>query len=369
VSLSLYRRHRSTCRYRHDRISKKCKKCLWWATGTLEGQPYRKSLKTRSHARAKQLLTQIENGNKPKEEPKSITIKDALAAFEKDCQARNLNPSTLSKYRLLASRLRDYASHQRIERLDQFTHAHALGFRASWTGSPRTLSKTIERLRAFFKFCVENDWLKKSPAQSIKTPQVRDNPTLPLSDAEVAKLMAHMEHRTQVFFRVLLQSGIRIIDAAQLTPQKIIDGKLFLYTQKTGTPVMLPLPPDLLHDLSQLPLTGGFFFAVQSTAPVSIAERYRQKLNQAAIKAGLGKKKVKGTPRGKNVVHPHRFRDTFAVRLLEKGVPLETVSILLGHTDIQTTQKSYAPWVKSLQDNLELAVQKTWTSKLALVKK
>jgi integrase/recombinase XerD len=37
----------------------------------------------------------------------------------------------------------------------------------------------------------------------------------------------------------------------------------------------------------------------------------------------------------------HRLRDTFAVDLLEKGVPLEEVSKLLGHESIKTTEKSY----------------------------
>jgi len=60
--------------------------------------------------------------------------------------------------------------------------------------------------------------------------------------------------------------------------------------------------------------------------------------------------------------HSHRLRDTFSVDLLQKGVPLETVSLLLGHTSIKTTQKHYAPWVKSRQDALESAVKMSWTS-------
>ena len=44
--------------------------------------------------------------------------------------------------------------------------------------------------------------------------------------------------------------------------------------------------------------------------------------------------------------HIHRFRDTFAVRLLEKGVSIETVSVLLGHSNIAITLKHYRPWVK-----------------------
>jgi site-specific recombinase XerC len=38
----------------------------------------------------------------------------------------------------------------------------------------------------------------------------------------------------------------------------------------------------------------------------------------------------------------HRFRNTFAVHLLMMGVPLETVSLLLGHQNISTTENCYA---------------------------
>jgi integrase len=57
---------------------------------------------------------------------------------------------------------------------------------------------------------------------------------------------------------------------------------------------------------------------------------------------------------------PHRFRDTFAVALLEKGVPIETVSILLGHSSVSITEKHYAPWVRSRQLLLEKAVELAW---------
>ena len=43
----------------------------------------------------------------------------------------------------------------------------------------------------------------------------------------------------------------------------------------------------------------------------------------------------------------HRLRDTFAVDLLEKGVPLEEVSKLLGHESIKTTERHYAKWVNN----------------------
>jgi integrase/recombinase XerD len=55
-----------------------------------------------------------------------------------------------------------------------------------------------------------------------------------------------------------------------------------------------------------------------------------------------------------------KLRDTFAVDLLEKGVPLEEVSKLLGHESIRTAERSYAKWVKGRQDRLNSLVTATW---------
>jgi len=56
----------------------------------------------------------------------------------------------------------------------------------------------------------------------------------------------------------------------------------------------------------------------------------------------------------------HRLRDTFAVDLLSKGVPMEEVSKLLGHESIKTTERSYARWAKTRQDRLNSLVTATW---------
>jgi site-specific recombinase XerD len=48
------------------------------------------------------------------------------------------------------------------------------------------------------------------------------------------------------------------------------------------------------------------------------------------------------------------------VDLLEKGVPLEEVSKLLGHESIKTTERHYAKWVKGRQDRLDSLVSATW---------
>ena len=60
--------------------------------------------------------------------------------------------------------------------------------------------------------------------------------------------------------------------------------------------------------------------------------------------------------------HPHRFRDTFAVALLLKGVSIEIVSKLFGHSSIKVTERHYSPWVKARQDQLETEVRRIWST-------
>jgi integrase/recombinase XerD len=54
------------------------------------------------------------------------------------------------------------------------------------------------------------------------------------------------------------------------------------------------------------------------------------------------------------------FTHTFAVELLLAGVPLERVSILLGHTSIRVTERHYNPWVRSRQEQLESDLTSAW---------
>jgi integrase len=58
--------------------------------------------------------------------------------------------------------------------------------------------------------------------------------------------------------------------------------------------------------------------------------------------------------------HSHRFRDTFAVGLLQGGVSIENVAKLLGHASIHVTERHYAPWIKTRQQMLEREIAKVY---------
>jgi integrase/recombinase XerD len=349
--LTLYRRHTRRCA-QQNRYYRRCK-CPVWVEGTTDaGQYVRRSLKLSNWERAEEKKRELEGveevppSSKP-QQPRVITVRDAFAAFYKDCEARNLNDATLRKYRLLRDRLSDFAS-LHCPSLKELNIERLRGFRSTWKDGSRAAGKKIDRLRTFFRFCIDNQWIERNQALSLKAPLVKDNPTLPFSREEMMKIIDNAGDAL-AFILTLRYTGMRISDAAMLRTSAVDGNRVFLYTHKTGTPVYVPLPGILTNLLQAIkPVDGYFFLRGESTRMDTCTDLWRRQLSRVFRSAKI----TNG--------HPHRFRDTFAVELLLAGVPIEHVSILLGHSSIRITERHYAPWVKKRQEKLEEEVSRAW---------
>jgi site-specific recombinase XerD len=251
---------------------------------------------------------------------------------------------------VLLAQLQSFADARRVVKLKDVSVDFARVFRGSWKDGSISSAKKLERLRAFFRFCVLSGWMASNPAQSVAPPVIKTPPTLPYTEKELAAILQNAtDPRWHALIQVLRWSGLRIGDAMELTADKLHGSRLFLRTEKTGVNVFVPLPDYVVAELAALPKYGGYFFwkregeSKVDTATGNARRALRKIFKNAGIKRG----------------HPHRFRDTFSVALLEKGVTVETVATLLGNS-AKICAKHYAPWVKSLQDNLERAVAQTW---------
>jgi integrase len=232
--LTLYKRHLPTCSKtnRLDGFTKKngCK-CPIWVEGTHDGEYRRHSLKTNSLAEAERQIAKIQDGSHPKEQ-KRVTIKDALDAFVKDCESRNLNVSTRRKYHRLRERLLSFMAEERRTGIAEIDVDLCRRFRDGWKLGARTVSKELERLRAFFKFAVENDWITKNPAKAIKAPQVKTPPRIPFSEQEVQDIIAQSsDDKELAFLLVLRHAGLRIGDASMLKVSQF-DGEMQKYGKR-----------------------------------------------------------------------------------------------------------------------------------------
>lgn len=291
-----------------------------------------------------------------------MSIAEAATFFHADLESRAIRPSTLKKYRQLTDRLKVWSEERGIPLLAQWNVPAARDFRASWSVAAVTSNKMLERLRAFFRFCVEAHWIGANPAANVRRAKETHRPTLPFTSDELVSIMRVLnEHcagkvgirreqaeRLRALVLVMRWSGIRISDAVNLQRSQIQGDVLFLRQAKTDVPVRVPLPPECMEALEAFP-SGEYFFAPGAGQHETRTGNWRRRLRWLFEKAGVENG------------HAHRLRDTRAVELLEAGVPMERVSVLLGHDSIRTTEKHYAPWVKSRADQLESDVRKTWS--------
>lgn len=359
---SLYRRHENNCRFRTKGVRQiKCT-CPVWMDGTdQDGKRQRSSLKTRSWSQAQQRLAEIESGVRPlpaTQVDPAPRIETAIADFLADCVARNLQPSTVKRYKsTFAHVAKAFAGrHVSSVNLEGLTH-----YRAQRAAHARSTRMEVATIRTFFRFCVEREWIRKNPARHLRVGKTEQTPTMPFTSDEISRLIAACDQipdtrgplereRTRAKARALvltlLYSGLRISDAVKLERAKLDmqTGRLILRMMKTRAPVYVRLPQLVLDALSALPSESPYFFwngESKLYSAVRTASRTIEHLMQrAGVKDG----------------HPHRFRDTFSVGLLESGAELRSVQLLLGHSSIRTTEKHYAPFVASMQRALDDAV-------------
>jgi integrase len=354
--LTIYRRHLKSCEHRGEgRAYRRCR-CPIWADGLLDGVEIRKSLGLKDWQKAQERIREWEAQGVPvAEEPQAITVEKACRDFLAEAEARELQDSTLRKYRQLARQMEEFAVRQGLLFIKQWDVQAMRRFRLSWRDQGLSVVKKLERLRAVFEFARESGWVPENPAKKLKAPVVKPTPTLPFSQDEMVRILAACEsyqgdrNRMRALVLLLRYSGLRIGDAVRLTRDRIANGRLFVYTQKTGTPVWCPLPQFVVEAMDGFkPVNQAHYFWSGVSKRDGVARTYMRRLKRIFDLAKV--------PNG----HAHRFRDTFAVELLLAGVPLERVSVLLGHASIKVTEKHYSPWVWARQEQLEQDVKRTW---------
>ena len=383
--ITIFVRHSAGCKYAGDEFCKRCN-CRKHFRWTQNGKQYRRKAGTRSWGEAEQLKHELEDqlaGRAPEKSVESPrTVSEAIGAFIQDVKVRNVTAATSSRHVCELARLQAYCERNGIYTVQGLTRDFLTGFCNTWeTFYPSSVTryKVRGRLREFLRYCYQAEWISRVPM--LPTIHVEQPETLPLTAAEYERLLSAIpetldgdqiqerrdrtQERVHAVIQLMRWSGLAVRDAATLKRVSIRhDEAKGLYRivaqrekmRKKGTGhVSVPIPPEIAREL--LAVANGnpeFIFWSGNGTKQTCAEFFIKRISGA-----FGAAKI---PCDGHMVS-HRLRDTFAVSLLEKGVPLEEVSKLLGHESIKTTEKSYAKWSKGRQDRLDALVTGTWETK------
>jgi integrase len=199
-----------------------------------------------------------------------------------------------------------------------------------------TVMKHIERLRKIINLAIKMEIIEKDPFKSFKKKFIKNErdylTTDELLTLESTKLICNRLAYVKDLFVFSCYTGLAYIDVMSLKPENIvlgIDGRYWIYSTRIKTNSVLKIPLftkalDIINKYRQSPKAineGTIFYRISN-----------QKLNAYL------KEIAKALHINKNITF-HVARHTFATSVtLSNGMPIETVSKLLGHTKLSTTQ-------------------------------
>ena len=260
--------------------------------------------------------------------------------YKKKVEAGEATPKTYSRYELTKLRLTEYmkdeyrVSDMPIRQINKvFIENFYLYIIKNHDCSPNTAMKFIQRFRTVVNFAQGTGLITADPFANYKIRLEKVDRGY-LSEDEIKiilkkKMVSERLENVRDLFIFSCFTGLAYIDVANLTQDNIrksFDGNLWIITkrQKTNTDVNVPLLdiPKMILKKYKGNLPDG------KILPVISNQKLNAYLKEIADVCGIKK----------NLTF-HLARHTFATTTtLAKGVPVETVSKMLGHTNIETTQ-------------------------------
>jgi integrase len=239
-------------------------------------------------------------------------------------------------------------------------------FQSTWkeTMNDLTVSKTFDRLNAFFDYCLtRGKWIESNPMEGLDKPSVSDDErNTAFSIEQYQSILDKLAERPQTVDNTRLQtlvelmrwSGMAIVDAVQFKRSTLVGKNLRYKRQKTGVlakPTLASRVVELLGNVVPINGDANQPFRNVSRYIKSDIDYWRAQINELYAEAGL---KTVTTDEGEVVTTgPHTLRHTFATDQLktqyELGqVNLSTIADAMGDS-VATFEKSYKHQIDALK--------------------
>ena len=201
-----------------------------------------------------------------------------------------------------------------------------------------SVNRKISSIKSLYMFLVKKNILKNSPINEVISPKQEKYLPFSMSEDEVDKLLNSpkpsnkIEKRDKAMIEMLYATGMRISELVNLKITDIDLQRCVVKVLGKGSKErLIPFGEAALESLN-----AYLSDREESTSKEIFLSNRRTKISRIAfwhrIKLYLSRENLK------NSISPHTLRHAFATHLLNRGADLRSVQLLLGHSDLSTTQ-------------------------------
>ena len=258
---------------------------------------------------------------------------------------RGLSPNTLAAYRADLTALERWLE-EREHSLLTAQRGDLLAFMASRVQAgarPRSTARQLSSFRRFYRYFVRDGQLREDPTAQIAMPKVGRSLPRSLTEEEVEALLAApavsdpLGHRDRTMLEVLYATGLRVSELVNLKLNQVnLNQGVLRIVGKGNRERLIPLGEEAVQWVQQflqgprveilLERQTDFLFPTRRGDRMT-RQAFWHIIKRYARKAGVSKD-----------LSPHTLRHAFATHLLNHGADLRVVQMLLGHSDLSTTQ-------------------------------
>ncbi len=209
--------------------------------------------------------------------------------------------------------------------------------------SPRSVARTLSSLRMFFRFLIIEKVISDDPTINIEMPKMWSNLPKYLTFTDVETILSQPDTtnpkglRDKTMLEVLYATGLRVSELIKLKTADVKMEMGFLTCMGKGSKERIVPFGESAHKWLHRYLResrpkfekgkGSAFLFLSNRGDKMTRQSFWKIIRKYALQGGV-----------KNQVSPHILRHSFATHLLENGADLRSLQMMLGHSDISTTQ-------------------------------
>jgi integrase/recombinase XerD len=258
---------------------------------------------------------------------------------------KGLSDNTIQAYRRDMAKFAVFAGERKVG-VTELRREHVVDFLATLYRrnlDSRSVARHLVTIRHFFRFLLLEGTIESDPAANIESPKFRQSLPEFLSVDEVDRLLRQPDKndvvgiRDRAMIELMYSTGLRVSELCGLRVSDLqMEPGCLRCIGKGNKERLVPVGKRALEAVRGYLREARHAFSRGVASPYLFLNQKGHKLNRIAFWKILGEYGRKAGLR--KSLTPHMLRHSFATHLLDRGADLRSVQMMLGHSDISTTQ-------------------------------